>query len=84
MKYIVKYDPIRDKVKVMPNGALDLKSAYANNSIPANVSVKDSQFNGIKDPNAIYGRVKDSIDAEVMAATARGYKPPKNEESKTE
>lgn len=79
MIYRCKYDPRRDVRKVSPDGALNLKQAFASNSIPADIQVKDGKFNGIDDPASIAGRPSDSIDAEVMAATARGYNPPKKD-----
>lgn len=79
MIYVCKYNPKKDVKRVSPNGALNLKQAYANNSIPADVRVKDGKFNGIDDPASIAGRPSDPLDAEVMASAARGYKPPKKD-----
>lgn len=78
--YECKYNPKTDIKKVSPTGALDLKAAFANNAIPANLEVTEAKFNGIDDPAAIAGRVKDTIDAEVTAKAIRDYKPPKKED----
>lgn len=77
--YSCKYNPRTDLKKVSPTGALDLKSAYANNAIPANLQSSEANFNGIDDPSAISGRVSDAIDAAIQEKQIRGYKPPKEE-----
>lgn len=78
-KYTCKYNPRTDLKKVSPTGALDLKSAYANNAIPADLQSSDAKFNGIDDPSSIAGRVTDPIDAAMQEKQIRGYKPPKPE-----
>lgn len=77
--YKIEYNPARDIQKVAPNGALDLKEAFANNSIPSDLMTQDSKFNGIDDPISIGGRVTDMIDAEVMDNAIRNYKPESND-----
>lgn len=74
-----KYNPKTDLKKVSPTGALDLKSAYANNAIPAGLTVSEAKFNGIDDPASIAGRVHDAIDAAVTEHSIRSYKPPKKD-----
>lgn len=78
--YEPKYNPKTDIKKVSPTGALDLRSAFANNAIPATLEVTEAKFNGIEDPAAIAGRVKDPIDAEVVNKAIRDYKPPKKDD----
>lgn len=75
------YNPNKDIKAVSPTGALDLKEAFANNAIPANLEVQAAKFNGIDDPHSIVGRVKDIIDAEVMSRELSRLKKP---ESKTD
>lgn len=75
-----KYNPRTDIKKVSPTGALDLKSAYANNAIPAGLTVSEAKFNGIDDPASIAGRVRDTIDAAVTEHSIRGFKPPKKDD----
>ena len=75
-----KYNPNTDIKAVSPNGALDLKSAFANNAIPANLNVKEGRYNNIDDPSSIAGRVKDTIDAEVINRSIRDYKAPAMDE----
>lgn len=81
MVYICRYNPNTDIKKVSPIGALDLKAAFANNAIPADLAVQDSAFNHIDDPRSIVGRVRDTIDAEVQSRELSRLKKP---ESKTE
>lgn len=71
-----RYNPKTDLKKVSPNGALDLKEAFANNVIPADLAVQDAKFNNIDDPASIVGRVKDFIDAEVMSRELSRLKKP--------
>lgn len=78
--YICRYNPKKDIKRVSPTGALDLKAAFANNAIPSDLQVTEAKFNGIDDPSAIAGRVKNTIDAEVMQRSIRDYKPPKKDE----
>lgn len=78
--YSCKYNSRTDLKKVSPTGSLDLKSAYANNAIPANLQSSEAKFNGIDDPSAIVGRVTDSIDAAIQEKQIRDYKPPKDGE----
>lgn len=78
--YECKYNPRTDIKKVSPTGSLDLKAAFVNNAIPANLEVTEAKFNGIDDPAAIAGRVHDTIDAEVTSKAIRDYKPPKKED----
>lgn len=77
--YSCKYNPRTDFKKVSPTGALDLKSAYSNNAIPANLQSSEAKFNGIDDPASISGRVSDPIDAAMQERQIRDYKPPKTE-----
>lgn len=75
-----KYNPKRDLKKVSPIGALDLKTAFANNAIPANLQTSEGKFNGIDDPASIAGRPKDLIDSYVIEHQIKGYKAPENAE----
>lgn len=79
MVYSCKYNPITDLKKVSPTGALDLKAAFANNSIPANLDAKAGSYNMIDDPAAIAGRITDNIDAAMAEKSISGYKAPENE-----
>lgn len=74
-----KYNPNKDLKQVQPNGALDLKKAFANGTIPADLQVQDSRFNEISNPAAIVGRVSDTIDAEVQSRNLQRLEPPKQE-----
>lgn len=71
-----RYNPRTDIKKVSPNGALDLKEAFANNVIPADLAIQEAKFNNIDDPASIVGRVKDTIDAEVMSRELSRMKVP--------
>lgn len=77
--YRPKYNSARDIKKVNPIGALDLKSAFANNAIPSNLAVSDGKYNGVDNPDGIATRVRNRIDAEVLDKSIRDYKPESNE-----
>ena len=79
MRYAPKYNPLKDVQKVSPLGALDLREAFANSAIPANLMVDEGDFNDIDNPDSIQTRVRDSIDAEVLDHAVRRYKPESNE-----
>lgn len=72
---ICKFNPVRDKKRVSPTGALDLKAAFANNAIPSDLAVQDGKFNGIEEPEALT-RITDSIDAAMVEKQVRDYKAP--------
>lgn len=76
--YRCKYNPQKDIMKVSPIGSLDLKQAFANNAIPADLSVRDGHYNDIDSPEAISTRVKDKIDAEILDRSVKAYKPEQN------
>lgn len=80
MECCPKYNPNKDIKHVSPVGALDLKSAFANNSIPADLQVDEGKFNGIDDPASIVGRVSDVIDAEVQSRELNRIKKPETSE----
>lgn len=73
------YEPKRDIAKVSPNGALDLKEAFKNNAVPANLQANEGRFNGVDNPESIDSRVTDKIDAEVKIKQIRDYKEPESE-----
>lgn len=79
MKYHPKYNPVKDIQKVSPLGALDLREAFANSAIPANLMVDEGDFNDIDNPDSIATRVRDTIDAEVLDNAVRNYKPESND-----
>lgn len=56
------YDPEVDLHKVDPEGVLDLREAFVNGMIPADVSVDDTRFNGVADPSVLMERPKDSFE----------------------
>lgn len=69
------YNPVKDKKPVDGFGFVDLKSAFVNNTIPANVASADSDYNGIVDPASILGKPRDVFEAMDMQSHIRDYKP---------
>lgn len=63
-----KFDPSRDRKQVDPFGFFDLREAYINGSVPADVSLNDEVFNGVQDPSALLDRPKDMFEAQRQAA----------------
>lgn len=76
----IKYNPITDIKKVSPIGALDLKAAYANNAVPANLEASEARYNGVDDPAAIAGRISDPIDAVMAEKQISAFKDPKKDD----
>lgn len=79
MVCVCKYNPKRDLKKVSPIGALDLKSAFVNNAIPADLQTSETRYNGIDDPSSIAGRPRDMIDSYMLEKQIKDYKAPENE-----
>lgn len=77
--YSPKYNPLKDIQKVSPIGSLNLREAFANSSIPANLMSEEGNFNEIDNPDAIQTRVRNKIDAEVLDSAVRAYKPESND-----
>lgn len=79
--YSPKFNEKRDLRRVSPFGGLDLKQAFATNAIPSDVSADEGGYNDIEEPDAIAGRVRNSIDAEVIDRNIKAYgKGPENSE----
>ena len=70
-----KYNPICDIAPVNQLGVFDLAKAYATGSIPANVAVTDTHYNGVLDPRSISGRASDVFEAMQAEKAIRDYKP---------
>lgn len=69
------FNPVRDKKAVDGFGFVDLKSAFVNNTIPANVASADSDYNGITEPGSILGKPRDVFEAMDMQSHIKNYKP---------
>ena len=61
-----RFNPARDVVSVSQTGFIDLKNAFANNSIPSQIVGADTDYNGIDDPASILGRPTDVFEAMEM------------------
>lgn len=72
-----QFDAARDVQRVVPDGALDLAAAFAQGSVPADISSAQTDYNGIEDPASIAGKPADVFEA--MSAgkviESRGKKP---------
>lgn len=74
MIYSCRYNPGKDIQAVSPTGALDLKEAFANNAIPADLQASEGNYNGIDDPSSIGTRVTDRLDAEILDRAFKSFK----------
>lgn len=61
-----RYSPARDLSPVSQTGFVDLKNAFANNSIPSQIVGAETDYNGIDDPACILGRPSDVFEAMEM------------------
>lgn len=61
-----RYNPVMDLSSVSQTGFVDLKNAFANNSIPSQIVGAETDYNGIEDPASILGRPSDVFEAMVM------------------
>lgn len=75
MIYKPKYNPRRDIKKVEPDAALDLKNAFATNTVPSNLEGAQGSYNGVDDPSGIM-RITDPIDAAMKERYIKDYKKP--------
>lgn len=57
------YDPVRDLSPVDQFGFVNLREAYANSSIPGDLSSEPLEFNQVEDPASLLGRSSDVFDA---------------------
>lgn len=62
------FNPVRDKETVSVSGFVDLKSAYVNRTIPADMASSIDEYNGIEDPESILGKPRDVFEALDMSA----------------
>lgn len=61
-----RFNPSKDVSPVSQTGFIDLKNAFANNSIPSQVVGAESDYNGIDEPASILGRPSDVFEAMEM------------------
>lgn len=57
------FDEIKDLAEVDQFGAIDLRSAFLNSSVPDNVEISAESFNGVDDAQSLVGRPSDVFDA---------------------
>lgn len=77
-----KFNLTKDLKEVDQSGWIDLASANALSSIPANISNVDLAFNGIEDPRSIGLRPSDTFEAAQASVVISGYKPVDDESQK--
>lgn len=73
------YNPLKDKSPVSPTGAIDAKSALANNCVPTTIADTDEQYNGIDNPVSILGRPRDVFEAMDMQSAINNFQSPEND-----
>ena len=66
-----KFNPIKDISPVSQTGFVDLKNAFANNSIPSQIVGAETDYNGIEEPSSILGRPSDVFEAMEMETYVR-------------
>lgn len=57
------FDEVKDLAEVDQFGAIDLRSAFVNSSVPENVEISAESFNGVDDAQSLVGRPSDVFDA---------------------
>lgn len=63
------YNPNRDISPVNPEGVINLKDAFVNGLIPADVAVGDSEYDNNDNPRSIIGRPANEFEAIHMRET---------------
>lgn len=64
MKHVsLKYDPAVDLEPVDQFGFVDVRAAYANGVVEGNVTIEQSSFNGVDDPETIMDRPRDIFES---------------------
>lgn len=63
----VKYNPVEDIAAVEPFGFVNLVDAVEKGMIPSTISNTEVDYNGIDNPQTIYGKPRDIFEAYRMA-----------------
>lgn len=74
----VQFDKFKDISEVSQTGFVDLVSAFANHSVPANIESDDLEFNNVDDPSVILRKPKDTFEAMQFRQTISDYKSSSN------
>lgn len=59
----LKYNPASDLEPVDQFGFVDVRAAYANGVVDGNVTIEQSSFNGVDDPDTIMNRPRDIFES---------------------
>lgn len=72
-----RFDPVRDLCEVSQTGYIDLVSAFITGSVPSQIADSEECYNGIEDPQSIFGRPSDVFEAMEMQSyiNSVGSKP---------
>lgn len=79
-----RYNPVKDCSPVSQTGFIDLKKAFANNSIPSQIVGQDTDYNGIEEPGSILGRPFDIFEAMEMESYVKSYSSNSSSKSETD
>lgn len=58
-----KFDPSKDIAPVDQVGFVDLRKAFLTASVPGDLIVDESKYNGVEEPASLVGRPSDVFDA---------------------
>lgn len=73
MKRICQFNKERDLHAVDPfTSSIDLRQAYVNGSVPADVSAADLSFNDVEDPSGLMTSPSDQFEAMRQADYVKG------------
>lgn len=73
------YNPSKDVSQVVQGDIVDLNQAFLNGSIPDNVTIPDSEYDGNEVPESIIGRPSNAFDAIHLKETIAGIQKDKTE-----
>lgn len=69
MDCVCKFDKKRDLAETSQSGFVDLCDLLKNHILPGNLDVSTESFNGIEDPEAVFGRPSDNLEAMTIGKT---------------
>ena len=69
MDCICKFDKFRDVAEASQSGFVDLSDLLKNHILPGNLDVNSGSFNDIDDPQAVFGRPSDNLEAMTIGKT---------------
>lgn len=73
------FNPVKDQNPVDQVGFVDLRKAFLTATIPGDLSVDESRYNGVEEPASLVGRPSDVFDAIRKGQYVQGAAAPSKE-----